>query len=220
MQRPSVAAIIPAHNEETTVASVVKVVKASSNVDEVLVISDGSTDDTVREAEGEEAIIHETPEQLGKGGAMLFGLTKTDADVILFCDADLVGFKTDHVDRLVLPVVNGARAMNVGLRDRGSLAMAIGSKLPLISGERAMRRSVIENIDPKFMKGFMIESAFNYFCRSRKLKYGSVKLPGLTIVRKYEKVGWQQGIVDYIKMFYQVGKAMAWVRLMYRLGRF
>ena len=220
MSKPTVAAIVPAHNEEQTLGIVLRTLKNAPSISEIVVVSDASTDATAQIAHNAGARVVELREQHGKGGAMLAGLEQTDAEIIVFFDADLVGLKTEHVERIVLPVVSGAKAMNVGLRDRGNLATNIGAHLPLISGERAMRRSIIGNIPEKYLQGFMIESSFNYFCRSRGLKYGSVKMDGLTIVRKYEKVGWKKAISEYLKMYYQIGKAMLWVRIMYRLGKF
>jgi polyisoprenyl-phosphate glycosyltransferase len=220
MSQPSVVAIVPAHNEEQTIGIVLRALINAPSINEIVVVSDASTDATVEIAMNAGARIVRLREQQGKGGAMLAGLEKTDAEIIAFFDADLVGLKPEHVEQIVLPVLSGARAMNVGLRDRGELATSIGAHLPLISGERAMRRSIISNIPEKFLQGFMIESSFNYFCRSRNLKYGSVKMNGLTIVRKYEKVGWKKAVVQYLKMYYQVGKAMLWVRIMYKIGKF
>ena len=43
----------------------------------------------------------------GKGAALQTGLQSTDSEVILFLDADLIGLTTEHIDTLLLPVVNG-----------------------------------------------------------------------------------------------------------------
>ncbi len=220
MTQPSVAAIVPAYNEEKTIGVILRTLKSSPSIGEVIVVADGCDDQTAEIARLGGATVVELRENVGKGKAMLQGVAQTDADIVAFFDADLVGLTPDHVERIVLPVVSGAKAMNVGLRDRGSFWTSIGAQLPLISGERAMRRSIISNIPERYMKGYMIESAFNYFCRSRGLRYGSVRLPGLTFVRKYEKVGWTQALIQYVKMYYQVGKAMFWVRVGHRLGKF
>jgi len=103
--RPPTAAIIPAYNEEETIRDVVAAVVASPLVDQVIVISDGSTDRTAEIARGAGAhLVHELPRRGGKGAAMLHGITHTDAPIIAFFDADLKGLNPDHVERLMLPV--------------------------------------------------------------------------------------------------------------------
>lgn len=208
-----VTAIIPAYNEERTIAQVVRPLKASPSIQEVLVISDGSTDHTAAVARAAGAFVHEIFPNRGKGEAMRYGVAQTDADIIVFFDADLIGLTTEHVEQLVMPVVSGAQSMNVGLRDRGRFVTALTKHLPLISGERAMQRAVFEGVPSRFLKGFMVETALNYFCRSRRLRVESVKLTGLTIRRKYQKVGIPRAVLQYIRMSYQIVKAMIVVRL-------
>ena len=216
----AVVAIVSAYNEAPTVGDVVRVLKSSTYLQEVIVVSDGSSDQTAQVARDAGATVYELPENRGKGTAMLYGVHHTDAEIILFVDADLLGFKTEHVEQLVLPVLSGSRVMNVGLRDRGIFFSRFQSILPLISGERAMKRQVIEGIPPEFLQRFMVETAINYFCQSRHLPFGAVFLKGLTIRRKYEKVGWKQGMVQYIRMASQILTAMLTVRIARLFNRF
>lgn len=215
-----VAAIIPAFNEEPTIGDVVSVLRSSPDVREVIVVCDGSTDKTAEIARAAGATVYDLPKNQGKGAAMLHGLAHTDASVIAFFDADLRGLTIDHVARLVLPVINGSRVMNVGLRDRGEIVSRLTSFLPLIGGERVMLRQVVEGVPPEYLQGFMAESALNYYCRSRDLPYGSVHLRGLSIRRKYEKVGWRLGMVQYAKMAGEIAGAMLAVRIGRVLKRF
>jgi len=110
--------------------------------------------------------------------------------------------------------------MCVGLRDRGRLLTRLSAHLPLISGERAMRRAIFTNIATKYVKGFMIEIALNYYCRSRSLSYGTTYMPGVTIRHKMQKVGFWKGLGQYIKMGYQIMKAIATVRFARLAGHF
>lgn len=213
-------AIIPAYNEEPTIAGVVRALRESPLVGEIVVVCDGSTDRSAERAREAGATVYELPKNAGKGAAMLHGLAHTDAPIIVFLDADLVGLNADHVERLLLPVLSGSRVMNVGIRDRGPLVSRLAARLPLIGGERAMLRQVAEGVPPEYLQGFMVESALNYYCRSRKLPYGSVFLPGLGIRRKYEKVGWRRGVLEYAGMAWQIVAAMAPVRVGRILNRF
>ena len=107
-----VACIIPALNEAERITPVLEAVTAASLVDEVLAVSDGSTDDTYERAlqvPGVKALKLE--QNIGKAGAMRHGAERTDADVVLFVDADLQGLAPAHVDAMVSPVITDASDM-------------------------------------------------------------------------------------------------------------
>ncbi len=215
-----ITVIIPAYNEEETIADVVGPVLESSFISDVLVVSDGSTDQTVTLAKDAGATVLELQSKGGKGEAMLFGLAQTESSIVVFLDADLRGLTPEHIEQLVRPVLNGERQMNVGLRDRGGVLTFITKHLPLISGERALKRSVLEQIPARYVRGFMAEVAINYYCRSHGLSYGATPLKGLSIRRKHEKVGLWLAVLQYMRMFYQVAKAMVIVRVAYFRGKF
>lgn len=209
-----VAAIVPAFNEEKTIAGVVRALKSSPLIGDVIVISDGSTDKTAEYARQAGAdLVHELPWRHGKGSAMSHGVTHTDADILFFADADLSGFTAKHIEDIIKPVIDKKYAMVVGMRDRGKLIMRLSKYLPLIGGERAMLRKVFIDIPDYYLKGFKAESALNYYCRANKLPYSTVEMPGIKIVRKMQKFGFWGGLREYIKMIWQIVKAMTEVRL-------
>jgi glycosyltransferase involved in cell wall biosynthesis len=210
----SIAAIIPAYNEEKTVANVIRPLVDSKLFSEVIVISDGSTDGTAPTARAAGAtMVHELPQKGGKSHALEHGITHTDAEFVAFFDADLIGFRAEHVAAIVEPVLAGKLAMCIGWRDRNAFSNFTQRFLPLIGGERAMRRDIFENIPERFIHGFMIEAATNYYCRANRLPYGAVLLKGLTVRTKYQKVGWLKALPQYANMYYQVIKVMILVRL-------
>lgn len=83
-----------------------------------------------------------------------------------------------------------------------------------------MPRAVFESVPQRWIKGFMVEIALNAYCRSRRLRYASVKLTGLTIRRKYQKVGIRRAVLQYARMAFQIVKAMIVVRIARLLGKF
>lgn len=219
--RPKTAVIIAAYNEEKTIEPIVRTLHDSALFDEIIVISDGSTDGTSERARaGGATMVHQLPIKSGKGAAVLHGVTHTDALVLFFCDADLYGLKKEHLEAILRPVIEGKKVMNVALRDRGTLIMKISAHLPLIGGERALMRHIIEGVHPKFLRGFMLEAALNYHCRKEKLPYGTVLCYGLSMRKKMQKVGVWKGLLEYINMFYQVFKAMIVVRIAAMKGEF
>jgi glycosyltransferase involved in cell wall biosynthesis len=214
MMRTDVAAIVAAYNEEPTIGLIVKTLVDSKIFRDVIVISDGSTDRTAEIArENGASLVHQFPWKHGKGAAMMHGVSHTDAAILFFLDADLKGLAKEHLKKILDQVTGGRMVMCVGIRDRGPLAMKISAHLPLIGGERAMQRKVFEDVPDKYMQGFMVESAMNYYCRSHHLPYGTVELPGLHIRRKMQKVGFWKGLGEYIHMWQQVWGAMLAVRI-------
>lgn len=210
----SVDAIVAAYNEEPTIGAVIRTLVASKRFRNVIVVSDGSTDRTADAARAAGAThVIELPYKGGKGAALIKGVSSTDASILFFCDADLRGFEPRHVEAVLRPVLDGRRAMNVGLRDRGAFMLALMAHLPLIGGERALRRDVFDAVPERLMQGYMVESALNYVCRHGHVTYGSVPLPGLTIRRKIEKVGVVRGLWGYVRMGYQILRSIILVRL-------
>ena len=82
----------------------------------------------------------------------------------------------------------------------------------MVGGERAMRREIFDLIPERYLRGFQVESALNYFCKVNGLPYGLVVLKGLSIRRKVDKVGWVRGLYQYARMWLEVGRAMLLVR--------
>ena len=213
-----VAAIIPAFNEAETIAGVVETAMRSPLVDEVIVVSDGSTDCTAEAARQAGAQVFDLPTQSGKGSALRHGVTWTDAPIVLFLDADLRGLREEHLESLLSPVLSGSRQMNIGLRDRGKFSRFLGPRLPLISGERALLRTIFEMVPDEHLKGYMVEASLNFACRSHGLVYGSVFMSGVKIRTKFQKVGWK-AFPQYARMWWQVLKAFWVVRLAYASGK-
>lgn len=100
-----ITAIIPALNEQETIAEVINLVKQSSLVAEIIVVDDKSIDDTViisREA-GAKVI---TSTKLGKGSSMKDGVLVAQNEYILFLDADITTYPLDIVELLCKPLLN------------------------------------------------------------------------------------------------------------------
>lgn len=81
--------IVPARNSQRVEATV-RSLSTDHRIDEVLVVDDGSTDDTAERAARAGATVLSLPTNWGKGGAVAAAVTaRPDADVYLLVDADL-----------------------------------------------------------------------------------------------------------------------------------
>ena len=101
----SVSIVIPAFNEEATVAKVVSVARKLSYVDEVIVVDDGSTDRTVEEAENAGATVISHIMNEGKGSAIKTGFKYSHGNIVAFIDADVSNFTSEKIDKIIRPIL-------------------------------------------------------------------------------------------------------------------
>jgi len=106
-----VSIIIPVYNEERNIAEVVRRVKAVDIDKEIILIDDGSKDqsrEVIGGIEGVRKVFHS--KNLGKGRAVRTGLEAAGGDVVIIQDADLEYDPGDYI-RLLAPLE--ARETNV-----------------------------------------------------------------------------------------------------------
>ena len=109
--KPSVSAVIPAYFEEKTIASVVE--RCLPFVDEVLVVNDGSTDDTSINARNAGARVIENPRNMGVLKTIRRGLREAKGDIIVTLDADGQHDPTE-IPILVQPILDGKADLVMG----------------------------------------------------------------------------------------------------------
>jgi glucosyl-3-phosphoglycerate synthase len=110
----TVSVCIPARHEGSTVGSVVRAVvqpfltSAGGNglVDEVIVLDDGSTDDTAEQAAGAGArVVRSVGADGGKGQAMAAALAASTGDIVVFLDADVANTTPAFVTGMLGPLL-------------------------------------------------------------------------------------------------------------------
>ncbi len=199
----TVAAIIPAYNEEVTVGQVIDVVRDCHLVDQVYVVSDGSTDKTVETASAFEGVeVIELLQNRGKGGAVKAALDNSDQGVLLILDADLIGLTEEHVKSLLRPVLDEETVITIGQFEKGRVVTDVAQKMaPFLSGQRALKRELLENISDLDLSRFGIEVALHRYMEENDIPALSVQLPDLSHVMKEEKLGFRKGALARLKMY-------------------
>ncbi len=125
--------LIPAYNEARAISDVIKKVpKSIEGVNEIgiLVINDGSTDDTAKIARESEAMVFSHPVNEGLGKTFTDGINqalKLKADIIVSIDADNQ-FDSSEIPKLIEPILRSRADMVTGTRFKN------GQKIPNMSG--------------------------------------------------------------------------------------
>ena len=157
-----ISVVIPAFNEAERIGETVRALAAISLVSEIIVIDDGSTDETAKAADAAGATVIRTLQNRGKGAALETGIEAARGDIVALLDADLGGTAGQAIC-LMEPVVGGEADMTIAtfpvipgrgggfgfvvkLARRG-IASATGRVMadPL-SGQRVMRREVLNKV--------------------------------------------------------------------------
>lgn len=201
----SVVAIIPAYNEEKTIGGVLETLKKVDLINNIIVVSDGSTDKTVEVAKKFGVDVLELKENLGKGEALKAGIEKAKGKVVLFLDADLIGLKENHVRDLILPVLDDEADMTIGIFDRGRVATDLAQKIaPFLSGQRAVNRKVLNDISNLEITRYGVEIALTKYVESSNLRVRKVFLKDLTHIMKEEKMGLLKGFTERMRMYMDI----------------
>ena len=165
----SVAVVIPARDEASTIGAVLDAVMARPEfVDELVVVNDHSNDDTMTVANHHGARVVTNHGDSGKGEAMRAGLAATTSDIVVFLDADVLNTTSEFVARLVQPLLErptiqlvkgyyerplhnmptgGGRVNELAARPILALLYpGLGEIRQPLAGETAGRRSALESI--------------------------------------------------------------------------
>ncbi|MGI9237137.1 MAG: glycosyltransferase family 2 protein [Woeseiaceae bacterium] len=116
----SLSIVIPAKNESAAIGSVVSAAKEAWQDAEIIVVDDGSSDETAQVAQQAGATVVQHPESLGNGAAVKAGARVASGDVIAFMDGD-----GQHDPKELAPLLeklDEGYHMAVGARDSGSHA--------------------------------------------------------------------------------------------------
>ncbi|HHT05902.1 MAG TPA: glycosyltransferase family 2 protein [Hydrogenispora sp.] len=166
--------LIPAFNEEAKIAETVRATQKIPGVTQIIVVDDGSTDHTAREAEKAGATVIRSEKNRGKGGALNLGLKAITGEYLLLLDADL-GRTALEGKNLLTAVAKGKADLVIGRFPDGQRKSGFGFVLSFarrvirsltgltlsapLSGQRALNQKALQALGGNFAEGFGVEVA-------------------------------------------------------------
>jgi len=159
MEKQNVSIIIPAYNEAQAIGDVVTKITHLYPDFEVIVVNDGSTDDTAAVAKAAGALVYSHPQNIGNGAAIKSAIRFASGKILVFMDGDGQHRPEDIKDMLThfpdYDMVVGARSKNHQASWGRALANRIYNwlasyvaKFPiqdLTSGFRAVKSEIAHN---------------------------------------------------------------------------
>lgn len=128
MPTPNVSIIIPAYDEAQSIAAVVRKIVATYPEFEIIVVNDGSNDDTAAIAAECGAIVHNHPYNMGNGAAIKSGIRIATGDILVFMDGD-GQHDSDNIGKLIehMPLIDMVVGARAG-KQHASWARAMGNR--------------------------------------------------------------------------------------------
>ncbi len=184
----AVSVIIPAHNEEEYLGKTLASLHGCS-LQEIIVVDDGSLDETATIARRGGAVVLVNKTCRGKARAVARGVAAAGEDVILLVDADLgetAGLtvklydilRRDNLDMVVgvLPEKKGGFGILRGMARRGITFLGKTKLRQPLSGQRAFRKEIFQDcLGP--CRGFGLEVALSLDALRAGYKIKEVELP-------------------------------------------
>jgi len=211
--------IVPAYNEEESIKNVVQAIYNQEVKVDVVVVNDGSRDNTYEEAKKTNANVLDLPFNLGIGGAMQTGYLyayKNNYDIAIQIDADGQHNPVD-IKNLIQPILNEEVDMVIGSRylEKTKYKSTIFRRLGMIyfttiiklftgnkvtdttSGYRAVDRKIIELFAREYPEDYP-EVEVLVWLKKRKLKLKEIS------VEMNERTTGKSSITPFKSLYYMI----------------
>lgn len=206
-----ISCVVCAYNEADKIMNILSAVQHHPVLAEVIVVNDGSTDDTgmCNWAFPGVRIISYMPNR-GKTYALSQGIAAATGDYLMLLDADLAGVTPADIQALAEPVLNGWAQVSISLR-RNSLAIYRFIGLDFVSGERVIPARLVKrfaNVMARLPR-WGGEAFINSLITRERLSIAVVDWRGVFNIRKSQKLGQWRGMLAEVTMVADVFRVLS-----------
>lgn len=202
------SAIVPAYNEWPRIKNVLKTLLQSEKLTEIIVIDDGSSDNTKSEIQKFEnpkikKIFKEKNE--GKSRAVMDGVLASNGDYIVMIDSDLIWLQKDHINQLIEPIEKNLVDTTLSIRENSFwIYKFFGTDF--VSWERIVPKNIFIENEKYFVewKWFGLEVKINEKIIEKNLKIKNIFLKNVITPRKSKKMWFLKWTIADFKMVIEI----------------
>ena len=207
--------VIPAFNEADRIGSVLNAVIGHPLIGDVIVVDDGSTDDTAAVAKAKGARVVKTPGNLGKTKALMHGFEHVTTSHIVLIDADLIGLTPGAVTSLIDPVRQGSAFASISLRGNAPRSWRMIG-IDYISGERVILHSLLAGHGETIasLPRFGFEVFLNQLLIAQRAPVAIIKWPDVASPSKASKRGFMVGLFSDLEMLGDIFRTISPIECM------
>jgi glycosyltransferase involved in cell wall biosynthesis len=203
LQRPeTISCVVCAYNEALQISQILKAIHGHPLLSEIIVVNDGSTDETAElAAQFPGVTLISYSQNRGKTYALSRGIEAAKGDYLMLLDADLDGLTATDVYALAEPVLRGRAQVSLSLR-ANSLALYRGLGLDFVTGERMLPTRLIKPHVERMqaLPRWGGEVFMNRLITAEELSVAVVKWHTVYNIRKARKVGKWRGFLAELSM--------------------
>lgn len=157
-----VVAVVPVYNEENRILDTIKGLKQMAIIDSIIVVDDGSTDNTYNIVKQRDVEVIRLEKNSGKGYAIKSAIENLEYEYLVLVDGDL-GKSSYEAEKLIYPVINNEADVTIAKfpppKKKGGFGFVkrlakngikhyTGVEIDSgLSGQRVYKRKVIDNIE-------------------------------------------------------------------------
>ena len=217
-----VTCLIPCYNEQDRIAAVLDVVTTVEGIQQVICIDDGSSDDTATMVSRQWPTVQviRLSQNRGKAAAIQYGLQFVEHESILLMDADLQEINASELEKAISAFQHTAKVdMLILRRIRSPWFVRWYRSDILLSGERLLRRSDLEEVLSQPVARYQLEVAINRYMIKRHKKVRWMPWSAMNTY-KVDKLGVLEGSRREFKMYVEIVDYVGFVHMLVQLSSF
>ncbi|MBF8965346.1 glycosyltransferase family 2 protein [Pontibacter sp. FD36] len=217
-----VTCLIPCYNERERIATVLEVVSKVKGIQQVICVDDGSVDGTATMVSRQWPTVQviRLSQNQGKAAAIQYGLQFVQHELVLLMDADLQELNKTELERAISAFQDTANVdMLILRRIRSPWFVRWYRSDILLSGERLLRRSDLEQVLAQPVARYQLEVAINRYMIKRGKRVRWMPWSAMNTY-KVDKLGMLEGSRREFRMYVEIVDYVGFVHMLVQLSSF